>query len=197
MWLLYRKLKIQKLPSGYFVSPYTIRQPLKTAHFGGSLVASSAACFLLVLPAPSGWVPLCSLSGIGDGSVGEDSKAMPALSSACDHYQTLLSVFAHAAIKVSFSFFETSRKSLLVQSDPHSLHTQPFDCFMYFMRADIASLRKAGKEMVSMSSHLILLLLLLVLPPLLLMLLLVKSLTQGSCLPRLIFLKNAGYTIDI
>lgn len=79
------------------------------ARLGGSQATSSAACFLSVLPAPSCCAQCCSLSGVGSGSVDEESKAVPALFSDCDRRQprSLLSVLAHAAMNISFPFYET------------------------------------------------------------------------------------------
>lgn len=45
---------------------------------------------------------------------------------------------------------------LVIECDPHSLHKQPFNCLMYFMKAGIAFLRKSNKELVNIRSYQIL-----------------------------------------
>lgn len=86
MWLLYRKLKIQKLPSGFYGILHN-KTASQDSTFWGHLALLSAACFLSGLPASSGWVQLCGLSGVGDGSVSEESKAVPSSLSDCDCWQ--------------------------------------------------------------------------------------------------------------
>lgn len=72
MCLLYRKLKIQKLPSGFYVILHNKTASQDGIFWGqvGSIICSS------LLPHPSCsscWARLCSLSGTGDGSVAEES----------------------------------------------------------------------------------------------------------------------------